>query len=48
MYRLERKSSSDELNKIQFDRMVESNTKLVDENRMYKNDIKVLIRYILI
>lgn len=32
--------------KSQFDRMVESNTKIVDEKRMLKNDINVLIRYI--
>ena len=32
--------------KNQFDRMVESNTKIVDEKRMLKNDINVLIRYI--
>lgn len=32
--------------KSQFDRMVESNTKIVDKKRMLKNDINVLIRYI--
>lgn len=33
--------------KKQFEQMVESNTKIVDEKRILKNDIKVLIRYIL-
>ena len=33
--------------KKQFEQMVESNTKLVDDTRMYKNDIKNLIRFIL-
>lgn len=41
--RLERRYAS--LRK-QFDQVVESNIKLVDEKNMYKNDIKVLVRYV--
>ena len=47
MNTVEKRSSRDAGSKTQFERMVESNTKLVDEIGELKKDMKILVRFML-